>query len=91
MAKSGNKTRRTVKTATPVMARSVIRRRKLIGGILISVPWAATEFEFVSDPIISGHVSGRQSPGDAPNHDPSQGIHNDSDKEQRQTDFDQSG
>src|SRR5271167_234831 len=79
MAKSGRSTSATVSTATPVMARSITRRRKLIGGI-----WMACELEFVS-----GKTFCRLASGNTPHHEPRQRVDHNGYKEQRQANLNQ--
>src|ERR1035437_6351427 len=84
MAKSGKSTRRTVSTATPVIAWSTTRRRKLIGGTLNCGAKPAAELE-----LLSGNASRRLVSSNAPHHEPRKRVDHDGDKEQRQANLDQ--
>jgi hypothetical protein len=72
-----------VSTATPVIARSITRRRQLKGGILTWGTRAGTELEFVSD-----NAFRRLASSNAPHHEPCERVDHNGDKEQRQADFD---
>src|ERR1035441_702187 len=84
MAKSGKSTRRTVSTATPVIALSTTRRRKLMGGTLNCGAKPAAELEFVS-----GNASRRLASSNTPHHEPCKRVDHNGDKEQRQANLDQ--
>src|ERR1039458_6266729 len=84
MAKSGKSTRMTVSTAAPVMAWSITRRRKLMGGTLNAIA-----LEFVSGIFISGNASCRLASRNAPHHEPCQRVDHNGDEEQCQANLDQ--
>src|ERR1700687_4071836 len=86
MANSGKSTSRTVSTATPVIAWSTTRRRKLMVGTLIGGTKAAAELE-----LLSGNAFRRLASSNAPHHDPRQRVDHNGDKEQRQAYLDQRG
>src|ERR1700675_417732 len=89
MATSGTSTTTTVSAATPVIAWSTTRRRRVMGGILMCGIKTAAVLGFVSD-MSSSHVSRRLPSRDAPHHEPCQRVDYDGDKEQRQANLDQS-
>src|SRR5208282_4025437 len=79
MAKSGKSTRRTVSTAAPVMAWSVTRRRKLMGGTDVAVELG----------LLSGNASCRLASSNAPHHEPCKRVDHNGDEEQCQANLDQ--
>src|SRR5229473_2416992 len=85
MAKSGTSTTTTVSAATPVIAWSTIRRRRVMGGILMCGIKTAAVLLFISD-----NASRRLPSSNAPHHEPCQRVDHDGDKEERQADLDQS-
>src|SRR6266849_2161306 len=98
MAKSGTSTTTTVSAATLVIAWSITRRRKLMGGILMCEIRTAAVLAFVSDILcqtcyvkhISNYASRRLPSRNAPHHEPCQRVDHDGDKEERQANLDQS-
>src|SRR5437868_138086 len=82
MATSGTNTRMTVKTATPVIAWSVMRRRQLMG----ETPCCTEGL-----PVRSDMSPRRLAAGDRPHQKLCQGVHDDRYHEQRQTYLNQGG